>query len=400
MKIYFILDNNKHEGPFSVEELKAKGIRRDTMVWKEGLPSWVPAREVEELDYILPAASAVQPPTPPPLAPLIEEMPMEPEPEPVEEVEEVKPVVEEKKQAEPVVAAPLADEIKPVEEKPAPVAPAPKPVAPVKKEVFSLAEETPPAKKQVPAPVPPKAAKPVVPPKPKPVVDPNAPKKKTSNIVVFAVLVVLVGGGVGYYLYDQNQKAKLHTEAENAGVLQPDTSTATPVTQTTVPVTNPVVDNTVTTQDTVNNNGPDETVVTKPDPKKDIKKNIATTTTTPVKKTDSKPDNQGKEKPVPDDPKPVSKGNPLEHLSVNGNYKKNILGEAVLEGKIHNSDIDAKFNTLVMEVKFLSATGEVLKTQQFTKQGALAPGGDLSFKYRSSAPKDTKSASFKVISAL
>jgi hypothetical protein len=401
MKIYFILENNKHEGPYTIEELKAKGITRDTLVWKEGLPAWVAASEVEELDYILPAPVPVKPPVPPP-----------PPPPPV--VEEVKPViveqppVEEKKQ-EPVVVEEVKPEPKeeivaPIVEPKLETVPEPAP----KKEVFALADETPP-----PA-VKPAETKPVQPAKPvkaaptaktRPAAGARPQKKKVSSIIIMAVILVLAGGGIGYYLYDQNKKAKEHTAADTSNVLQPDTVTAVNPTTTNVPQpvdTSHFVSSTNTADTT------SDQLVTKEEPlvvqktktdAKNIKdpKDKSAVNTPPVqtpKKTDTKTDVV----PVAEEKTP-SKANPLVHLDVSGNYKKNFFGEAVLEGKVHNSDIDAKFNTVVFEVQFLSATGEVLKSQQFTKQGTLAPGGDLTFKFRTTPPKETKTAKYKILSA-
>lgn len=64
---YFIIEDNRQAGPFSIEELKAKGISSETLVWGEGMANWTPAWQVEELKNLLfntqPAA------TPPPFNP-------------------------------------------------------------------------------------------------------------------------------------------------------------------------------------------------------------------------------------------------------------------------------------------------------------------------------------------
>ena len=46
---YFIHDGNQQEGPFTVDELKEKSIRRDTPVWKKGLTDWTRAGDIPEL---------------------------------------------------------------------------------------------------------------------------------------------------------------------------------------------------------------------------------------------------------------------------------------------------------------------------------------------------------------
>lgn len=62
MQKYFIHLQNQ-EGPFTFEELKAKGLKRDTPVWFDGLPDWQRAADVEELRNLFGAA-------PPPFAPI------------------------------------------------------------------------------------------------------------------------------------------------------------------------------------------------------------------------------------------------------------------------------------------------------------------------------------------
>ncbi len=68
MKKYYLHNGTEQEGPFSVEELKAKNISRQTPVWHEGLTDWVNAETILELKDIFTAAP---PPyvasTPPPV---------------------------------------------------------------------------------------------------------------------------------------------------------------------------------------------------------------------------------------------------------------------------------------------------------------------------------------------
>lgn len=50
---YFIIENNEQQGPFSVADLRDKGITPDDLVWADGMADWTPAGEVEELKSIL-----------------------------------------------------------------------------------------------------------------------------------------------------------------------------------------------------------------------------------------------------------------------------------------------------------------------------------------------------------
>lgn len=52
---YYILTNNIKQGPFSLEELKTKGITGNTLIWKSGLSEWIPAMQLAELQpFLLP----------------------------------------------------------------------------------------------------------------------------------------------------------------------------------------------------------------------------------------------------------------------------------------------------------------------------------------------------------
>ena len=62
---YFIVENNKQSGPFSIYELKDKGITSETLVWAEGMTDWTPAWKVDELRAFLFTTTDAS--TPPPL---------------------------------------------------------------------------------------------------------------------------------------------------------------------------------------------------------------------------------------------------------------------------------------------------------------------------------------------
>lgn len=63
---YFILDSNsQQQGPFSIYELKDRGINEQTLVWTEGMDNWQPAWQVEEIKRYLFDQQAGTPPPPP-----------------------------------------------------------------------------------------------------------------------------------------------------------------------------------------------------------------------------------------------------------------------------------------------------------------------------------------------
>lgn len=70
MKKYFLHNETTQTGPFDIEELKTKNLKKDTPIWFEGLNEWTTIENVEELKNILlvvPPPFAAKPPLPPPI---------------------------------------------------------------------------------------------------------------------------------------------------------------------------------------------------------------------------------------------------------------------------------------------------------------------------------------------
>lgn len=66
---YFVYENGEQAGPLTVEELRERGLRSDTLVWAEGMAQWQPAWEVQELKEVIEGRPAAQADTatPPPV---------------------------------------------------------------------------------------------------------------------------------------------------------------------------------------------------------------------------------------------------------------------------------------------------------------------------------------------
>jgi len=70
MKKFYLHNGTEQLGPFDVDDLKTKGINKDTPIWYEGLPDWTTADKIDELKELL--KTATPPPfgtkqTPPPI---------------------------------------------------------------------------------------------------------------------------------------------------------------------------------------------------------------------------------------------------------------------------------------------------------------------------------------------
>jgi hypothetical protein len=59
---YFIITNDVQQGPFTLDELRARGIQSDTLVWCEGMTDWQPAWQVAELKPLFYGAATPPPP--------------------------------------------------------------------------------------------------------------------------------------------------------------------------------------------------------------------------------------------------------------------------------------------------------------------------------------------------
>lgn len=69
--MWYVLVNGVQQGPLSVDQLKAGGVRPDTMVFGQGMTTWTPAGQVPPLASLFAPApqSFVAPAPPPPLQP-------------------------------------------------------------------------------------------------------------------------------------------------------------------------------------------------------------------------------------------------------------------------------------------------------------------------------------------
>lgn len=61
MSTYYINEDGKQKGPFSIEELKDQIINPNTQIWKDGLSDWTEANKLEELNHLFTK-------TPPPIS--------------------------------------------------------------------------------------------------------------------------------------------------------------------------------------------------------------------------------------------------------------------------------------------------------------------------------------------
>lgn len=53
MKHYYYAENDQQLGPFTLDELKTKRLKRSTLVWTDGMENWASANDIDDLKDIL-----------------------------------------------------------------------------------------------------------------------------------------------------------------------------------------------------------------------------------------------------------------------------------------------------------------------------------------------------------
>lgn len=93
------------------------------------------------------------------------------------------------------------------------------------------------------------------------------------------------------------------------------------------------------------------------------------------------------------------RNNPGEYLSVKGKYRKNLIGETVMEGVITNNATAAVFKDIKIVAEYLAPSETALGKEIFTKYEIIGPGKQVSFKFKTFAPKQTETLSLGIAGA-
>jgi len=57
MEQYYYTDGKERYGPFSLDQLRERNIGKETLVWKEGMPDWVAAKNLNDLQSLFEGAA-------------------------------------------------------------------------------------------------------------------------------------------------------------------------------------------------------------------------------------------------------------------------------------------------------------------------------------------------------
>jgi hypothetical protein len=93
------------------------------------------------------------------------------------------------------------------------------------------------------------------------------------------------------------------------------------------------------------------------------------------------------------------KQNPTSFLSTDGTYRKNLMGEWVLEGTISNSATIATYKDVVLEIHFYSKTETHLGTEKKAIYEYFPAGQTKNFKIKTYGYQGTKTIGWNVVSA-
>jgi hypothetical protein len=87
---------------------------------------------------------------------------------------------------------------------------------------------------------------------------------------------------------------------------------------------------------------------------------------------------------------------PAKFISVDGDKKKNLIGQTVVKGEVFNNAKIVTYKDVDVKISFYSKTGTVLEEDYETVFENIAPGKSAKFKAKMFTPKGTDSVSFNV----
>ena len=96
----------------------------------------------------------------------------------------------------------------------------------------------------------------------------------------------------------------------------------------------------------------------------------------------------------------IEEKNPEKFLSVSNSFKKNLLSQSVINGKIINTAKVANYKDVVIKLSFFSKTGALLEEDVETIYEQIDAGQTQEFKSKNFTPKGTSSVTIIVESAI
>lgn len=91
---------------------------------------------------------------------------------------------------------------------------------------------------------------------------------------------------------------------------------------------------------------------------------------------------------------------PLNFLHIEGQYRTNLIGQFVIEGKVSNSATIATYKDVEVEISYISKTGAVINKGSEIIYEFVKPNNAIPYKFKKDAPNGTASVSLDIINAI
>jgi hypothetical protein len=95
----------------------------------------------------------------------------------------------------------------------------------------------------------------------------------------------------------------------------------------------------------------------------------------------------------------TEKKNPTKFIAVEGEKKKNLIGQTVVRGEVKNNAKIVTYKDVDIKLSFYSKTGAILEEDHETIYETIAPGATVKFKSKYFTPKGSDSVGFRVVEA-
>jgi hypothetical protein len=95
----------------------------------------------------------------------------------------------------------------------------------------------------------------------------------------------------------------------------------------------------------------------------------------------------------------IEKKSPKKFIAIEGDKRKNLIGQTVVKGKITNKAKIVTYKDVEMKISFYSKTKAVLEEDHETIYETIAPGTSVDFKSKFFTPKGSDSVGFEFVEA-
>lgn len=91
---------------------------------------------------------------------------------------------------------------------------------------------------------------------------------------------------------------------------------------------------------------------------------------------------------------------PLSFITTDGTYRKNLIGEWVMEGSVTSTAAVANYKDVVLTINYYSKTNTLIGSEHHTLYEYLTPGNSLKYKIKSYGYRGTSSVGIEIEDAI